>query len=216
LVTAAAKHGIKKLFEVAPVSRAIQSTAQAFPDFENLSHALTSWSTSEKFLDLLRRLKAGDRNLTDKMIVASFVQCSGFYAAEQTEMAAEQILATFLEKIEEEIYSSTTGLSAHAQREENLHEQTRTEVRDLGEMLKVHTDRVELLIQRITPDDTVSTAQLQDRLLHAKVDEARDLFQEGKATAARSILERLRREATAQAFSDELQFRIATNLGACA
>src|SRR5262245_41313301 len=156
LLTAAAKHGIKKLLEASPVARAIESTAEAFPHFENLSGALTSWSTSEKFLDLLQSLKAGERNLTDGVIVASFIEVGGFYVADQTEPSAREILTTFLEKIEEEIYGSPAGLSAHAEREEILHEQTRTAVRELQRTFTAEMKHLELRIQRPTPDDTVS------------------------------------------------------------
>src|SRR5206468_9094218 len=121
-------------------------------------------------------LKAGERNLTDGIIVASFIESSGFYSADQTELAVREILATFLEKIAEEIYGGPAGLSAHAEREEILHTATRTEVRDTGQVILAEfRDLREVILQRPSRDDGGSLAQIRERVLDAKVDEARDL-----------------------------------------
>lgn len=217
LLLAAGKHGIKKLLEEPPISRAIRTTAEAFPAIENVDQALASWCTSEDFLNLLRKLRAGERHLTDAAVVSSFIEHGGFYAAAQTESLAREILTTFLAKAEEELYGSDAGLSVHAQREEILHAQTQAAVHEGRQtaMAEIRSLR-EVILQRLPPDDISLPAQLRERVLHAKVDAARSLIEEGKASAARSILEHLRRDAAADALSGELQFRIATNLGACA
>ena len=62
----------------------------------------------------------------------------------------------------------------------------------------------------------VENPQAEEKILHAKIDQARDLIKDGKPSSARLILERLRDELAAGSPSAELSFRITTNLGVCA
>ena len=69
----------------------------------------------------------------------------------------------------------------------------------------------------VVPDESARSATYdhpEHRALAAKVDLARDLINHGLVNSARLALERLRTEAGA--IPEELEFRIVTNLGACA
>ena len=73
------------------------------------------------------------------------------------------------------------------------------------------------LAATVVPDESARSATYdhpEHRALAAKVDLARDLINHGLVNSARLALERLRTEAGA--IPEELEFRIVTNLGACA
>ena len=67
------------------------------------------------------------------------------------------------------------------------------------------------------PSDNIDTVpEFKEKILHSKIDVARDLLQKGKSLSAKRILQELRNEAEKQGASQDIYFRIATNIGACA
>jgi tetratricopeptide (TPR) repeat protein len=218
------EHGIKKLLKQSPIQRAIQATADVFPRIENINYALTKWCQSGEFDSLLKELKDGKRGLTDDSVVSSFIETGDFFAGEETETLAGKVLLAFFRKLEDELYKSDYGLSIHASRQEVLHTEIRTEIVKMRDemcqrgqyVVEKLSEPLNQILKYLSSDDIEKSAETKEKTLHARVDEARTLIQRGKVISARSILERLRSETTNQFLSDNLRFRIATNLGACA
>jgi hypothetical protein len=119
------KRGYKKLTEETFLSKTIEETTNAFTPIE-VKPALVSWSQSQQFSDLLEALKAGDRNLTDESVISSFIRTSGFYMGDddETTAVAEEVVAKFVENLEQEIYNAPGGISVLANRGEAQHTET--------------------------------------------------------------------------------------------
>jgi len=220
LLLKASGEGLKKLVEEPPVAKAITATGNDFPGIEGLQYTLTTWCDSVEFRDLLERVRAGERNLTDANVVSAFITVSSFYAGQETVALAQQVIETFVQKVVEELYTASGGLSVHASREEVLHARSQDLIQETGQSINAQLSIIrqgqEKILRHLPPDDTGTLPALREKILHARVDEARSLLEEGKAKSAGSILERLRHESANQSPSGELQFRIATNLGVCA
>lgn len=116
------KYGYKKLTEETSVSKAIAATQAAFPNLE-AGRALAVWCGSDDFERLVESHKAGERNLTDDAVVRSFVEVTDFYMEDvvETDSVARQVLTTFFEKLEAEIYNDLGGVSVLANRQEAIH-----------------------------------------------------------------------------------------------
>jgi tetratricopeptide (TPR) repeat protein len=212
-----AKTGVGALVRVPPVSKAIEATAEGFPLLPALRYTLSTWCASEGFVRILERVKAGSRDMSQEAVVDSFIGAADFFAGDNSRLLAEQILNTFLLKLEQQLYATNDGLFLHARREEWLHETTHHNLSTLDARLADLRGDVRELAQRLPrSDDERGAAADADQLSHAKVDAARDLINQGRAHAARSLLEGLQRELAGQSPSAGLQFRIRTNLGACA
>lgn len=218
------KRGYKKLTEETFLSKAIEETSAAFTSIE-VRETLISWSKSEDFVSLLESLKAGDRDLTDDAVINSFVQVSGFYMGsdEETRAAGEEIATLFLKNLEQEIYNSPGGIGTLANREEVLHAETADAVRQSQREIMAHVTgefsalKDLLLHSSLSADEAARSREAKEQLLlNARVDAARDVLNEKRATVARTMLRRLREENTDESIPTELQYRIANTLGACA
>jgi tetratricopeptide (TPR) repeat protein len=217
------KRGYKKLTEETFLTKAIEDTAGAFPYIE-ASQSLITWSKSEHFNTLIESLKAGDRNLTDNTVINSFVQIGGFYMGsdEETHAVSQEIVTEFVKNLEREIYNSPGGISALANRAEVLQEETLDAVQQSQQEVMSHmTNEIsslkDLLLKNSLSTDGASRSQdVKEQLLNARVDVARDVLNENRASTARTLLLRLRNENPEESISPELRFRIANTLGACA
>lgn len=212
------KAGYQKLTTSPAFKKATDETKAAFPEIE-LGPALRKWCESQQFEVLISSMSAGGRAFADDSIIDPFIGTGEFYAGENTRSMAGQVLALFFQKLEAEIIRSPDGLVAVAGRQEVLHEQTRAAfqdsnrqiVADVGEMNAKMT-----AIQSSLSDKSVSPQEVQERILHARVDEARAILESGKPKTARERLETIRREIAGTNPSQSILFRIATNLGSCA
>lgn len=217
------KRGYKKLTEGTPVSKAIEHTAGAFEEFE-VRQALVSWCDGDVFASLLSALKAGDRNLTDEAVFDSFVQATGFYMGDddETRRVALRVVTEFVRNLEKEIYDSPSGVSVLAGRGEVQHAETIETVQQSAREIKEHVTQTisgmaeKLLQAALSADQGVRHRASEEQLLHARVDEARDVLKDGEPKVAQGMLHRLRSTHSAESLSAELQFRIANTLGACA
>jgi tetratricopeptide (TPR) repeat protein len=217
------KYGYKRLTEETPVSKAVERTSSAFDGIE-VRQPLISWCDSPVFDTLLSAQRAGERNLTDDVVVDSFIQATGFYLgdADETSRVASEVITSFLKNVEEEVYNSAGGVGALASRGEVQHaealeaiEQSNREI--IGHFSRELSALEEQLVQSaLSADGTERSREVSERLLHARVDEARAVFKDGEAKVAQSMLRRLREEHAGEPLSTELQFRIANTLGACA
>lgn len=217
------KRGYKKLTAETPVSKAVERTADAFTEFE-VREALILWCDGDVFASLLMALKAGDRNLTDEAVIDSFIQATGFYMGgdEETRPVALRVVTKFLKNLEQEIYDLPGGVSALAGRGEVQHAETLEAVQQSAREITEHVTRAvlglkeQLLQSSVSADQKVRSRVTEEQVLHARVDEAREVLKEGEPKVAQAMLRRLRSAQPAESLSSELQFRIANTLGACA
>lgn len=119
------KRGYKKLTEETFLTKAIEDTAGAFPHIE-ASQSLITWSNSKDFDALIKSFKSGDRNLTDNTVINSFIQTGGFYMGsdDATHSVAKEVVTTFLQNLEREIYNAPGGIGVLANRGEAQHTET--------------------------------------------------------------------------------------------
>ena len=206
----------KALTEDSLLEKAIRSTSEAYPEIDGLSDTLRRWCESEAFRETIAKLKEGQRELTNEEIAQTFVDATGFYFGDQTNTKALELLECFLSSIAERLYARDGGLAFHAERVEVLHAQTDSKIDSLLSILSPHLAQLTPNKTLLPSDDLGKNPEVQEKVLHGKIDQARDLIKEGKPTAARSMLERLRGELATGSPSVELLFRIATNLGVCA
>ena len=109
-------------------------------------------------------------------------------------------------------------LLAVMNRQEVLHLDTRSEI--VGEITADFADlkgEFRSLAATVAPDESARPGTYdhpEHRALEAKIDLARDLIDRGRVSSARLALKDLKKEA--ETTSVELEFRVVTNLGACA
>jgi tetratricopeptide (TPR) repeat protein len=217
------KKGYKKLTEETFLTKAIEDTAGVFSHIE-VSQSLITWSKSEVFDALIEALKAGDRNLTDNTIINSFVQIGEFYMGsdEETHAVAKEIVTKFVKSLEQEIYNAPGGIGALANRAEVLQEETLDAVQQSQQEVISHmTSEISslkdlILKTSLLADEASRSHDVKEQLLNARVDAARDVLNENRASTARTLLLRLRNENPEESTSPQLRFRIANTLGACA
>jgi tetratricopeptide (TPR) repeat protein len=199
------------------INAAVLATSDAYPTIEGVDPALRKWCKSPEFDELIGKVKNGQRDLTDASLISSFIQTTEFYCGENTEQVARQVLTTFVQKILEQLYMTEAGLAIHAEREEVHHiEQLGAIGQAKNEMSTEFRNMMEMVRQRLPPKDWEESPEVKEKILFAKIDQARNLLDQGKAKTSRSILIQLRQEISNQVVSDELQYRVASYLGFCA
>ena len=198
------------------VDRAVRATCSHFPEIEGTESALQRWTSGETFAGFLDRAHHGERDL-DEEIIASFIDEGDFYLPTEEERwtVASKLLSVFLLQLSAALYQSNNALLALANRIEVLNDErgseTRTGLADLK--AEVSSLRAALVLQGAlteaeTPLDPAHSG------VSAQIDLAQNLIDDGRVTSARVALEQLQNEAGA--IPDEIEFRIVTNLGACA
>ena len=204
------------------VDSAIADTCDQFEGSHVVEPALSRWASSPAFESVLKRLQLGERDFGDE-IVDSFIQEGEFFLATETELrrTAERIVSIFLSTLLGALLQSDHGIPTLANRQEQLHSDTRSVITDhIDERFaQVQAD----LLAELRPPPTVALEDSSDRetpadpehaKLAARLDSARDLVNVGSVTSARKLLQ-LVYESAADVPSD-LEFRLLTNLGACA
>ena len=198
------------------LDRVAKTTADAFEVFEGVEFALREWASSEAFADLLERLADGDRDVSDQ-IITSFIQDGGFCLAddEKQSTAASQIVSFYISVLLNELYQSSAGISLFANRAETLHHTTHGGIEEIISILDTRLPPA-TAANLVPADPTVSEdiSGLDHSELVAKIDAARNLIDEGYVRLARSSLKKI--EGEIGSIPDALQFRIQTNLAACA
>lgn len=218
----AGKSGVKKLFAQTDVRRAITRTTTEFGGTPAVEPALTKWSNSDDFVDLLDDVTAGRTRLQDDALTDSFINAGGFFDGESTRESAQKILASFGRYLYDELYKGKEGLSTLAVRNEMLQLETREEI---GIDLTHHSERIiseitanvrEALSDTIQPVGADSSPAIEEKVFNARIDDAMKLLRQGKVQVARSMLLEMRAEEAAQNAPVNVHFRIAANLGCCA
>lgn len=202
------------------VQRAIRVTTRRFPEIEGAEAALRQWTSGKAFVNFFERVYAGERDL-DEEIVTSFIGEGGFYFPidEECRMHAREVIAAFVGELASALYRSDEGLVALANRQEELHVETRSDITHHMDavLADLKTALPSLIATAVAQPESTGLGVVPDQAyleLAAKVDMARDLINQGRVHTARVNLELLRGED--RAVPEELQFRILTNLGACA
>ena len=199
--------------ESSVVEQAIAETCSQFEGVE-AEPALILWAESPAVVSVCERLSGGGRDFGDE-IVESFIEVSDFYLPDDGELreTAEQIVSAFLKALLGGLLQGSGAISVLANREEQLHFETREHV-NVG-FAQMKTDLSSLVAARVA--EATSQGVLQDpgpAKIEAQIDSDRDLIKAGQVGAARSVLEMARRQPNA--IPPELEFRLLTNLGACA
>ena len=210
------KRGLKRISEAPFFLSAVVATAENFPDFDNLHHLLKTFCDSDRFLNLLERLKSGERDLTDDILVSAFIETTGFYNGDTTHQSASEILHFFFQRLELSLYRSIDALPSIAARQETLHDVTRAVVRQSSDVLSSQMASFQAaVLARLTPDEGVSSENPQERIWDSEINTARNLLNRGKSKTARVLLSDIRRRLS-EAVPLRILVRIAINLGICA
>ena len=199
------------------VDPVIKTTSSRFQEVEGAETALNSWTATEAFTEFFERAYAGERDFGSE-IVKSFINDGDFYLANDADRftVAEKIVGAFLAELAAAILRSDDGLAAHGNRQEVLHIETRDDIsRRVEARLADFESKLPSILATATAQ--VEPESLPDpahRELATKIDFARDLINQGLVSSARVALDRLKAET--REITDELEFRLITNLGICA
>ena len=209
------RHVLKSESDV--MRRAIEATASRFSEIEGTERSLNLWISTDTFVEFFERIYDGERQF-DHEIVSSFLKEGDFFHRDEKERRklGATIVASFISESINCIYRSKEGLPAFARRQERLHVDTKSHF-DSG-LADLKTDLPSIISSALAQAKLIEPGKAQYSLaqhhLSARTDAARDLINSGYVHSARVLLEQLNKEALQE--PDEIKFRIATNLGACA
>ena len=201
---------------------AIRATSMRFQDVEGTEPALRDWTSGRAFTNFLERVYSGER-VIDEDIVASFIDDGNFYLLPDEECisVAGQIVLDFLEELSDGLYRSSDGLPVLARRQEMLHQQTKREIISSHEATYADIKADLASLHSLIADTSNQSGQAEQEAareaenseLTENIDFARKLMERGLIHAAKTELERLRSQN--ETMSEELRFRILTNLAGC-
>ena len=204
------------------VDRAIEFTADDFPGVEGIDIALQRLSLSKAFANFLEKVHAGHREPDDEILASFLDEDEGdFYLPDANERIslARDIITKFIQNLATEFYQSDGGLVALANRHEQLisdmkrdfSAEMRTAFQSVkSDLIPIGTDVRTLADSALSVRETDSA----HRNSKVKIDLIRDLINQGLVRVARRELRRL--QSDLQDIPVALEFRIITNLAACA
>ncbi len=201
------------------IGRAIDRCCERFPLIEGTKDCLTKWTETESFWSLFEEIQSGQRTHDSDRVVRSFMAATGFWMPEtgDAEEAAEEIIRTFLQALLDEIYGSKDGLSTFARRFEVSRSEDRAERAEILSAIRateVGGGGVEAHLTAQTmsggaqPETGPKYADVRSRL-----DSLRELIDLGQVSKPKAELHELLKD---ESFPASVEFRIHTNLGACA
>lgn len=213
---AALAGGFRALLAQEPdiVRQAIEETCSQFPGVEGAEPALTKWASSPEVVSVHERLYAGERDFGGE-VVESFISIGDFHLPDDDELreTAGRILSVFLSALLGGLLRGGEALPAHANRQEELHSETRAHV-DMG-LARMQAELPSLVAAAVAGATSEGTSRDPEHArVETQIDSARDLIKKGKVVAARSILELSKSQN--DCIPPELDCRLLTNLGACA
>ena len=88
-----------------------------------------TWVGSDNFKELFHLAQTGERDIDAEEVISSFITEGGFYmpSRAEREILVEEVVSLFLGELLSEIYQSKRGISALANRQEELAAQGRQE-----------------------------------------------------------------------------------------
>ena len=217
--------------DVVDIDRAIKSAADKFrgdPDAQGatgsrdvpgVETALERWVGSDEFKDLFHLAQIGERDFAAEEVISSFITEGDFYmpSRAESERLAEEIVSVFLGELLSEIYQSKWGISALANRGEELAAHGRQQRNQILTGVEALRADMGFLVAKATASAGSDKASGDTTGPHsdakAEIDLARQLIDLGQVRSAREKLESVRAKSS---LSVDLEFRVVTNLGACA
>ena len=200
--------------------RAVSATSEQFRAVPGVEPSLEKWIASAGFAELPKRLSSGEREFSLDDLVGAFIEDGDFYLPEEreTQGLAKEVVEAFLGAVVSEFYSSDQGLVALANRQEELHLETGSDIKThvTAEVNALRTDLLASAPQAPVPDHLGSSepaTEPEHLQLMTQLDGVRDLINTGLIRAARAKLDELPEGSD---LPDGLAFRITTYLGVCA
>ena len=201
------------------VRRAIARTCADFPHFDRLKSDLEEWTKSDAFWELFEVISGGQRKLEPEAVVESFCNNSQHWAppGHQDREATEVVVFAFLGAIRDKLHRSEFGRGAMADRQEVMHlentgrfDQLQTSMQAIKAGLAHSEARAAAAAISGEGGETTSP---EDEETRVRIDRASDLIAIGQTDRAKRDLTELRDDSPLPA---DLEFRLVTNLGACA
>ena len=205
--------------EPSVVDSAIEKTQRQFPAAEP---ALKRWVGTDSFDRVLARIAAGGHEVIDDATIRSFVKDGDYYMPDPDHAmeAARPIVNALLSAVLTSLLEGDQGHPVLASQMRRQHEEALAELRDLREGVA----QLGTQLANAQSATTVSLAEATDNgetsadpsvvALKAQIDAASGLFNAGKVVSARALLHHTR--AATDEIPAALEFRLLTNLGACA
>ena len=203
----------------ADIDRAVRSTCDQFTDIPGAGLALEKWVKGGEFEELFRRAQTGERDFDAEEVISSFMIDGDFDmpSEAETRKLAEDVVCSFLGTMIAEIYRSETGIVALANRQEELALRGQVERGNILSAVESVNARFDLLASNTVASagsDGIAADSIEAHSsAKAEIDLARELIDLGHIQSARGKLESVR---AGTSLPVDLEFRVATNLGACA
>ena len=201
------------------IDRAIRSTCDRFPLIPGVEPALEKWIVGSKFEELFRGAQTGERDFDADEVISSFISDGDFQMPSEVESRelAESVVRAFLGAILEAIYLSNRGIVALANRQEELALRAHVERGYILSGVDSVEAKLDVLVSNAAisagPDGIWADSNEAHSSEKAEIDLARELIDLGHTQSARAKLEAVR---AGSSLSVDLEFRVVTNLGACA
>ncbi len=202
------------------LDRVVKRTSERFEEVPGVEPTLEEWIASAGFAELPGRLISGEREFGLHNLVEAYIADGGFYMPDdgETLRLARAILEEFLGVLVSEIYSSDQSISALANRQEELHLGTLSDIKRhvTAEVEAIRTDVFRLAAQASIPETPWGSEPAMDPehlKLTTQLDGVRELINTGLVRTARRQLDEL---LDSSEMPDGLAFRVTTYLGLCA
>lgn len=205
---------LDRLEKTHPLKKAISRTDKEFEKIEDLPNILESWLKNEKIKKELDEFSKGKRSISIKTLAKTLVEKADFYHGDESIAKGKEIIERFFEILNEEYLQSIEGLVHLDHREEtrakkNFESHKKTQKAIEGLRLDVSEIKTSLL-QTAQADKW--KGKYEDQFTK-RIDEAKDLLNQGKAKTAKKLYERLLDEISQEKeISVTIRFRIYTNL----
>lgn len=132
LVASSGEKKIREILSSTPIKKAINSTAQQFPESNQIKDALTRWCESDEFFRQAESVRLQQISITEQDEVDSFISIGRFYdGILGTNDKAISVLRVFKTNLELELYRSPDGLYMESVRAYNRHLESQERLRNL-------------------------------------------------------------------------------------
>jgi hypothetical protein len=137
-----AKGTLGEVFTGTAGQKAVEATANDFPEISVVRDALTRWCKSEEFVAQLEAIQSGRDGDADEALVESFVEVGLFHdGLHNTHERARHVLETFAQHLRRELYRSEGGLFIESSRADLRHQETKEKLAALSEEMHAGFER---------------------------------------------------------------------------
>lgn len=212
-----AKKGFSKLGKSHPIKLAVSRTVSEFKKIEDLVNTLETWLQSEVTQKELKDFAKGKRNIDIRTLSKTLVKKTDFYYGDKSTQKGKEIIECFFSILNEEYLKSEEGLIHFSLREEETTKKSFEEHKKTQKGIeKIDTDisEIKTLLSQTAQADKWK-GKYEDQFTK-RIDEAKDLLNQGKAETAKKLYEKLLKDISQEKdISPEIRFRIYTNLACC-